>query len=145
MRHRTQSAGLVATRALLALLLLAGMVAMHQLAGGAHDAGRAGAAPMSVGPGQHDAMPLALDPGPASMPTALDLGPAAALLSATGMPPMEACLAALLAALLLVLARGRGWRTVASTPVPFRHGLCTAPPGRGPPRDLLAQLCVLRT
>jgi hypothetical protein len=55
------------------------------------------------------------------------------------------CLAVLLVGLLLHRA-GRGWtRIQPSRPATTVPPVGTSPPGRGPPRLLLAQLCVLRT
>jgi len=54
------------------------------------------------------------------------------------------CLAVLLGGLLLLRA-GRGWTRTQPSRVATTPPVRTSPPGRGPPRLLLAQLCVLRT
>ncbi len=65
--------------------------------------------------------------------------------SVTAHGAMPLCLAVLTKPAILALpaATSTAGSTPTATPAAARHG--TSPPGRGPPRDLLAQRCVLQT
>lgn len=145
--------------------MVIGLVAMHQMAGGAHRMAAAAApapgttvmtasdtAPMAsmglVAPvpdqDRSEAVPLPTAgpvTGPASRAAALLLAPAHAV--ATGTAAL--CLAVLLGLLVVATLRSTGSRRprVGAAPVAARPD--SAPLGRGPPRLLLARLCVLRT
>lgn len=162
-----------ALRLLGVLLVVLGIVAMHQMAGGTHtgamqsgkSAGMSGSAmtaPLAgasldrihpdltsratavVGlPGVSDSAHPAAHLAVHQPPGRVLLSAAAAARGAGAMPLCLAVLAGLLLiGLPMLLARRApgtrygGPRVAASR---------TRPPGRGPPRDLLAQLCVLRT
>lgn len=145
------------------LLVLLGVVAMHQLAGGNHMATMA-AAPAATSaastPGApkvpSGAMPSVLGTGTptqdahgsgpnagARMPG--EIATAAATRSAAGHDSMPICLAVLPGFQLLAppSAPGAAGGTPADAAQVIRHR--TSPPGRAPPGALLAQLCVLRT
>ena len=149
------------SRVLTLLALLAGLLAMHGLAGGAH------AAHAAAGPGAHTAadmagaghvagaadmagaagMAMIGDPAMGGAATALDVGAVAAPArhGGTVMVAMVLCLVVLLAVgavLLAPVVRARRRSRTTARPLPRQrrmHG------PRGPPPDLLSQLCVLRT
>lgn len=136
----------------LRLLVLAGLVAMHHLAGGGHMAAthalglghRQPAGPMAMStatsPAQVTLVGAATQP-PAARPPTLRTAWSA---SSAGSSPMSGlCLAVLLTALaVLFLAVGRR----AARPSTGGRGASPVASalGRGPPRLLLARLCVLR-
>jgi hypothetical protein len=151
---------------LLRALVLAGVVAMHVLAGGTHAAHATahpavgGAATAADRPG----IAVLVAAAPAVEPSALttveqhlrhtmgDVTAGASAVSridvpAPGVdtPSTVACLAVLLSAV-LILTLPRHLGSTAQRPraasLPWQR---TARPSRAPPRDLLAQLCVLRT
>lgn len=138
------------------LLLVVGILAMHGLVSADHGShGRAGAsAPTSsvVSVARTgDAHAVAGHVGNA-MARAVPTLPAAAGLSTRSLgslPDVSAtaiglCLAVLLGVVLLRRADAGGW-TTGPSPTAVAPAARTAPPGRGPPRRLLAELCVLRT
>ncbi len=128
------------SRVLTLFALLAGLLAMHGLAGGAH------AAHAAVAPIGHTVADMAGEPTLMSVT-------AAPVSGAVSSPPrhggsvmvaMVLCLVVLVAvgmALLAPALRSYGLRRTAS-PVRARP---RATSSRGPPPDLLSQLCVLRT
>ncbi len=125
-------------------LLCAGILAMHHLAGGGHSATVAMAAPSA-----HSAGPvMAADPAMSAM-NAVDPAPVHAVAivdQMMGGHTAGACLTVLLGGLLVLLYAVVSWqarRTRENQVMRVRTG--GPRPGRGPPRDLLAQLCVLRT
>lgn len=127
------------------VLLVVGMLAMHGLVSPDHGShGRAGAPVVSSAaglPGGHgSATSVRTSPGPSA--AELSTG------SLTSLPEVAAvalglCLAVLLGVVLL-RRTGGGWSTAPPQPA-VTPTVRTSPPGRGPPRLLLAQLCVLRT
>lgn len=138
---------------LLRLLVVVGLVAMHHLAGGGHlSAHAAEPGHPQVPPGM--AMSQATAAGPALPVDHADSADGTALAATTpsrpswsaalpGNPMTGLCLAVLLAGLaLLVLAAGHRV-TPARTGARGRRPVAS-PLGRGPPRLLLARLCVLR-
>ncbi len=155
----------VLSRWLLPTLVVGGVVAMHVLAGGSHSGhASTGLSPSAaadsgsaMGRSHGGAVTDEVDHGETSVPhvahrSAADLSaraslqlPQSALPASDSMPPMAMCLAVLFTAvLLLALPRLRsvtGLRLAAPS-LPWRR---TARPSRAPPRDLLAQICVLRT
>lgn len=154
------AAGFAALRVGGVLLVLLGVLAMHAVAGGSHMAGMIRPAPAAVPPGASAAVgqPTGRDAMPTSAAHAatalqsVDLAgehpgvaaaAAAGVTSGTGVG--SACVAVLFG--LLLLAARTAAVTARPAAVPAlrgpRHG--SAPLGRGPPRQLLAQLCVLRT
>lgn len=137
-------------RALTRVVLLTGLLAMHGLVVGAHSAHAAstsapsGSSMVMTAGVEQVAMPMPM-PMPGPIPTdaagldGSDHGGAA--LVAAGL-----CVAVLLALGLAVAApRSRGLPVPRSGAAPTASPTRTTPPSRGPPRDLLAQLCVLRT
>ena len=147
-------------RPLLVLVLLLCVLSMHSLGGGhagmvmqragaaagasAHTPSPAGEATMAAGHG------AVAEPGSAAV-ARWTVGPrldavAAAVGPLSGGPtPTPLCLAVLLLAAGL-LARTGGWRHRVVAPAATAWSRrAVSPPGRAPPRDLLAQLCVLRT
>ena len=162
--HRTS-----ALRLLGVLLVVLGIVAMHQMAGGTHTAtmqpgmpARMSGPAMTVPPADASLDPM--HPDLSFRATAVVGRPADSdsahpavqrpservLLSmaaaAGGAGAMPLCLAVLAGLLLIGLPLLLARRTPGT-----RYGgprvaaIRSHPPGRGPPRDLLAQLCVLRT
>ncbi len=136
-------------RGLGVLLVLLGVVAMHQLTGGTHLATMTTARSRS-----HSRPQRRAQRGRPRGRGRRDGSDALACPSSTRSPPagrspgtaaMPLCLAVLtgLAILALPAATATARSTPTATPAVARHD--TGPPGRGPPRDLLAQLCVLRT
>lgn len=145
------------------LLLVLGVLAMHQLAGGGH---MAGAMTGARGPSDHAAVtsahtgpagpaagmaghrPAAAMPGGArlaSQPTSWQVEAVVRVSAvAAGYAAMPVCLAVLSLLLLLVVRRGLRLSDRARAVLP-QVARRTSPPGRGPPRALLAQICVLRT
>lgn len=137
-------------RSLGVLLVLLGVVAMHQLTGGTHMAtmttahAPASAATLSATPNAGDRG--VADAGMAAMPGPPVVDAQVAGRSVTPHGAMPICLAVLTGRPILAVpaATSSAARfTPTATPAVARHG--TSPPGRGPPQDLLAQLCVLRT
>lgn len=122
------------------LLLIVGVLAMHGLVSTGHAAHRSSTSMSMAAAADVLAMPPAsAHDVPAALAKSGDAGLPEVVVGAVGL-----CLVVLLGVLLLPRAR-RGW----SVSQPFRLTTATAvrttPPGRGPPRLLLAQLCVLRT
>lgn len=158
------------------VLVLLGIVAMHQLAGGAHMAATHGSSSTSAPTaGSTQAAPAAAEPAMSAVPVPASGEPgvpaahtmagalatveplravvagarphllstsatAAAALSLHGAMPL--CLAVLTGLLIVLLptALHPALRVPGTT-----ARATTSPPGRGPPRALLAQICVLRT
>lgn len=160
------SRGCPVLRLLGVLLVVLGIVAMHQLAGGTHTA------TMSAGmsPGTHVSSMEVLTAGASPDRTIPDLiqrpsagtgvpaagsslrpaagrpdGPVLLTAAAGAAGAMPLCLAVLTGLLLITLpaltGRAPGARHAALRVAVHR----SRPAGRGPPRDLLAQICVLRT
>lgn len=134
------------------LLLVVGIMAMHGLVSADHAAHRSASASTLPVPGpalEHAAAPAharapAIRPAPdLAATTGLSAPPSASLpdLSAAA---VGLCLAVLLGVVLLRRATGGAWPTAPSR-TRVTRAVRTSPPGRGPPRLLLAQLCVLRT
>lgn len=132
-------------------MVCAGIIGMHQLAGGNHHAGSGVTTSNSpVAAAAHPGMAtedlMASDPAPGSMsPASLATTYAQSVDESMG-GLGGACMTVLLAGLLVLAARTAGWtaqRELSTATGPARTG--GPRPGRGPPRDLLAQLCVLRT
>jgi hypothetical protein len=138
-----------ALRSLGVLLVLLGVGAMHQLTGGTHMAtmttahAPATTAVRSATPNTGDRE--VVDAGMAAMPGLPAVDAQATGRSVTPHGAMPLCLAVLtgLAILALPTATSTARSTPTATPAAARHD--PSPPGRGPPRGLLAQLCVLRT
>lgn len=133
------------TASLSVLVLLIGLIAMHHLAGGRHDATHAVAPDMAMAPAAGHT-PAAADTVNRSAHTgAMDDG----LTFARSLPPAEAavavaCLAVLFGAgVVFTLRRVGSWPAGRLVLAPSPSAL-RGPPGRGPPRSLLAELCVLR-
>lgn len=135
------------------LVVLVGLIAMHQLAGGphrmptavqgAHSAVPAGPAHEMAG-GHLAGHVVGHVVGAAPAPLPVVLRPALHVPAADAGHGMATCLAVLVG--LLVVVTGRGVRPVPAAAVRLLdRSRRTSPPGRGPPRALLAQLCVLRT
>lgn len=184
MHQRLVAAVLSLARLAGVVLVLLGIVAMHQLAGGAHMAATHGSSSTSAPTaGVTHAAPAAAEPamsavrvpasGGSGMPathsmagalatveplravvagarphpaarsaTATTSATAAAALSSHGAMPL--CLAVLTGLLIVLLPTAvHPALRVAVPATTARAG--TSPPGRGPPRALLAQICVLRT
>ena len=145
----TQAYGtrVVFARSLTVLAVLGGLFAMHVLASGTHSA-HAGAATSVTSaaaitaPGM-SSHPVADNARKSSTPTAAAAVPGQH--GAAGAAMGALCVVVLLAVgLSLAVPRQRGVvvaRPLVLTPTRQR----SAAPCRGPPRDLLAQLCVLRT
>ncbi len=140
------AAGRSGIRLVTVVLLCLGLVAMHQAGGGHHQVvgpTTAAAPGMPAATMRGDA--LAQVAGPVGhLRRAADQG-LPVLTAAMAHPAAGGCLAVLLALLVLGL-RGTRLLLPPASPaglLPPRHG--TGPLGRGPPRLLLAQLCVLRT
>lgn len=144
--------------ALLRALVVLGLVAMHQLGGGLHTAHAApvhtasahGAPPPAGHHAQPELSATPHPPGPSAAPSAPHSAAAADRPGAASWSAASAtdsavlvCLAVLLAGLLLTLSRTGRRATAARTCSPGAAP-ATAPLGRGPPRLLLARLCVLR-
>jgi len=142
------------------LVVLAGVLAMHALAGGSHlamasapNAGNRPAASTPAGDPAAAGVHLMADSAPAhvvAVPAAVAgsaHGPLAAVASAAmpGSDVHAACLAVLLGLLLLAARAAFGVPRLLQAAVAHSAGFSSAPLGRGPPRQLLAQLCVLRT
>ncbi len=136
----TQERMSATSRVLTLLALLAGLLAMHGLVG---NAAHAAAAPMT-----HSAADMPLSQDVLSAPATGAPGPVAAP-SRPGdgavMVAMVLCLV-VLGSLCLVLfaSRLRGKRQ-SRADRPVLASVRTGPSPRGPPPDLLAKLCVLRT
>jgi len=136
-------------RSLGVLLVLLGVVAMHQVTGGTHMATMttthtpAATAARSAMPSPEDLE--VVDGGMAAMAALPVVDAQATGRSVTAHGAMPLCLAVLTEPAILALpaATATAGSTPTATPAAARHD--TRPPGRGPPRDLLAQLCVLRT
>lgn len=127
------------------LVVLVGVVAMHQLAGGAHrmaagmPAARAAAAVHDTAVGHRAGHVVGAVP--VSTPFVVSAAPDPAAGAGHG---MVTCLAVLVG--LLVVLAGRAVRLAPAAAVRVLDGFRrTRPPGRGPPRALPAQICVLRT
>lgn len=129
----------------------AGILAMHHLAGGGHAASHMSAtAPAHSTPADRDmpAMRMLTATEPAAAEQS-DPGASAPRLMTSEGPEAAtaACILALLTGLVVLAAHSGGswWarRESSQTLLQVRTG--GPRPGRGPPRDLLAQLCVLRT
>ena len=157
----------VLLRAAAVLLVLLGVVAMHQLAGGAHRSpsgqhtsghlagSLAGSSvPAAAGPAARLPSPHAVPPPVAGAATRADDGalPGAQVAGAVGAvgdgtgghEGAPSCLAVLTSLLIVGLPVLTQLRLTPPDRLATRR-VDTGPPGRGPPRDLLAQLCVLRT
>ena len=139
---------------MLTLALIAGLVAMHHLAGGGH-AGHAvlatplvDAAPLHAAP-LHAAPLHAVSAAPHDVPSpplpTQPEGVASALWPGGSPLPVGPCVAVLLVLVALLLTRRSSGRSTPPLRRLGRPATGSAPPGRGPPRLLLAQLCVLRT
>ncbi len=154
----------VLSRWLLLPLVLAGVVAMHVLAGGSHSGHAAtslpsapAAAPMSASSPSHGGAATGEDHGATPSAhaahriaaglsaTASVLQPHSALPGSGSMPAMSMCLAVLFTAVLLLAPPRLQSATGLSIDVPELPWRRTERPCRAPPRDLLTQLCVLRT
>lgn len=136
----------VLVRTLTLLAVLSGLFAMHVAAGGAHSAHAASPASASSSPSPDGS---SVDP---HLDGAMSMG-AHSLAGATARSADDGeivktaalCLAVLISTgLALALPR---LSNLVAPPQPVRRPSWdrTVPPARGPPRDLLAQLCVLRT
>jgi len=123
-------------------LLVAGLVGMHQLGGGGHSMAAMTAAAGDVPQAMGRLVP------PPRVPEAILAGAGrtgASLTSASDSASHSApCLAVLLTALLLLPPALLG-RHGTRVPVPLPVRMSSSQVARGPPRSLLAQLCVLRT
>ncbi|MBC7373337.1 MAG: hypothetical protein H7323_05040 [Frankiales bacterium] len=136
-----------ATSRLLTLLaLLAGLLAMHGLAGGGH-ASHAAAAPVGFA-----AADLATDMSRSgdTAPAKVAESPVTGAVMAPArhgavMVAMALCLIVLLAVGVTLLAPALRSRTLRRPASPRLSPLRVRPAPRGPPPDLLSQLCVLRT
>lgn len=150
----------VALRRLGVLVVLGGVLAMHALAGGSHmamasalDGGHRPAASTSAGDSTAAGVHLMADSAAAhvvAVPAAVAssaYGPMAAAASAAvpGSDVHAACLAVLLGLLLLAARAAFGVPRRLQAALAHSAGFSSAPLGRGPPGQLLAQLCVLRT
>ncbi len=155
----------VLSRWLLLPLVLAGVLAMHVLAGGTHSRHAATSlpstpaeAPMSaMSPWHGGAVTREADHGATSSAhdahrIAGDLNATAtvqmlfsALPGSDSMPAVAMCLAVLFTAVLLLSLPRLLSATDLSLAVPALPWRRTARPSRAPPRDLLAQPCLLRT
>lgn len=156
--HRPRpAAGLAALRGLGVLLVLLGVLAMHAVAGGNHmanmaaDRARASLSVASVstaertGPGAMSAMSAPALFAPAAGP-ARGFPEISVRTADVGSSGMGAVCVAVLFGLVLLMARTAAVSvTLAVAPAPRSAGHGSAPLGRGPPRQLLARLCVLRT
>jgi hypothetical protein len=136
----------VLARALTLVALLSGLFAMHVVAGGAHSAHAASPASASSSP-PHDGSTVVphLDRAMAMGEQTFAGALARAAEDGVNVEAAALCLAVLISTG-LALALPRLSHLVAP-PQPVRRSSWdrTVPPARGPPRDLLAQLCVLRT
>lgn len=136
-------------RSLGVLLVLLGVVAMHQLTGGTHMItmttahASAATATRSAAPSAGDRE--VVDAGMAAMPGLPGIDAQATGRSITPHGAMTLCLAVLNRPAIGALPATTPTAGSAPTATPAVARLDTSPPGRGPPRDLLAQLCVLRT
>ena len=155
----------VGLRRLGALLVLAGVLAMHVLGGGSHMAmtstPQAGSGLTHAVPGvQRTAKPIIARPVmamPALAPAAAGASDstdgvssprvAAASAPAVALDPRvgAACVAVLLGLALLTARAAVGVPRPPHPPAFASGGHSSAPLGRGPPRQLLAKICVLRT
>ena len=136
------------------LMVLAGVLAMHALGGGSHmtmasaaEAGSQGApSVVAGGPTASVATAMAgMTPAQVAAPTRTDRAAAplaAATHAAAGVG--AACVAVLVALALVVVHAAAGAAPAPHAPA-GSTGHSSAPLGRGPPRELLAQICVLRT
>lgn len=160
-RRPLPATGLTGVRRLGVLLVLAGVLAMHALGGGSHmamaSAAEAGGQPAvsatagkpaaadadlmaGMAPARVGAMPEA-----GTVPAPLAAAASAALAAAPGSGVQTACLAVLLGLVLLAARAAVGVPRLLHGPAAHGAGHSSAPLGGGPPRQLLAQLCVLRT
>ncbi len=168
-RRPPPATGLTGLRRLGVLLVLAGVLAMHAVGGGNHmamaGAAEAGGQPaVSATAGEPAAAGVNLMPdvnlmagrAPAhggavphtgTVPAPLDAATAAASPAvAPGSGVQTACLAVLLGLVLLAAPAALGGvPRLLHAPAANSAGHTSVPLGRGPPRQLLAQLCVLRT
>lgn len=161
-RHLLRAAGLSACRRLGVLLVLAGVVAMHALGSGSHMAmaGAPGAArqpSVSVPGGEPPAVALmamsAISPaqggaGSRTATVSAQVHAAAASSSAAagfGSGTEAACVAVLLGLVLLAARAAVALSKAPQAPAAGSAGHSSTRAGRGPPRDLLARICVLRT
>lgn len=154
-RRPRASSGLPAALAITLIgLLCAGILAMHHLAGGDHAAGMSMSSPPASS--LDAAITAAPDDGASGPMGSSNSGMAVAapgpehLTASAGDDRTDhmlgACMSVLLGGLLVLLySAACRWarRTRDSLIIRVRTG--GPRPGRGPPRDLLAQLCVLRT
>lgn len=135
-----------ALRILTVVVLALGIIAMHQLGGGSH-AGH-GAATATATDGAV-AMPTGSMPGAEMAAPAPGVSASSAVLTAARDHRLGAiglaCLGILPVLLALALPAIRSGIAASDRPRRGVLGGRTSPPGRGPPRTLLAQLCVLRT
>lgn len=132
--------------ALLIGAVCAGVLAMHHLAGGGHAASHSSAAALAHGAPSGEGMPPMTDAAGVDQSDWTDSG--AQLASSDGLKVAAgACALALLSGLIVLVANGAGsWLARRGNTGTVLHIRTGGPrPGRGPPRDLLAQLCVLRT
>ena len=142
-----------ATSRLLTLLaLLAGLLAMHGLAGGAHAAHAAAAqVPHTAADGKDMAaaldMPMPSEPALASaiQPSGPGAVSSTARHGGAVMDAMALCLVVLVSVGVALLGPALSPHSLRRTAVPLRSRLRATPAPRGPPPDLLSQLCVLRT
>lgn len=167
-RRAPSTNGRSASRLLGVLLVVLGIIAMHQMAGGTHTATMTGAMPAGMSAssaaastagvsldttGLHQtargAAAVGLPGGTEHAPAGADRHPGPVLLSAAGTTAagaMPLCLAVLAGLLLIGLPGLLARRAPAGhSGRPRVTSRQSRPAGRGPPRDLLAQLCVLRT
>ena len=133
------------------LLVVAGIVAMHQMGGGTHRMDMPALHPKALA-AQTGMSSMEHDVDAAALPTRWALTAAAVSVGHTAVAPVGAsgsapavCVAVLLG-LFALLARARPTacgRPSGTSASGTAHS--SAPLGRGPPRLLLARLCVLRT
>lgn len=134
-----------------ALLVVVGVVAMHQMGGGTHRMDMpalhltAVAAGQGMSPAEHDVDGPVLPTRSALAEAAVSVGHAAVVPVGGARSAQAVCVAVLLGLFaLLTRAQTTACRRPSGTSASgTSHS--SAPLGRGPPRLLLAKLCVLRT
>ena len=124
----------------LVLLLVLGIVAMHDLGGGrSHHAGPPATAGEMTG--------SMADTAPSAPATDVARGQTQVQSALPEMPShvMAMCLAILLGVVVVAVRRHLIGSTTTARVTLLAARRVSRPLGRGPPRDLLAQLCILRT